>query len=82
MKSENKSNSFKESLDAERDHSASMENDWSTLEQRLERYENRHKTLLWPKILSAAAAILLLFFAWWLFQPKEIVQPEQEYCER
>jgi hypothetical protein len=78
MKSENKTNSFKEGLDVVKDHSGSMENDWSDLEQRLERYEKRKKTLLWTKILSGAAAILLLMLAWWLSQPKEVIQPAQD----
>lgn len=78
MKSENNKNSFRDSLDVENDHSGSMENDWSMLEQRLDRYENRRKTMLWTKILSAAAAVLLLLLAWWLFQPNDAVKPAQE----
>ena len=78
MKSENNSNSFRDSLDVEKDHSGSMENDWSMLEQRLERYENRRKTMLWPKLISAVAAVLLLLLAWWLFQPNDAIKPEQE----
>ncbi|MEJ5960865.1 hypothetical protein [Pedobacter immunditicola] len=78
MKSENNRNSFRDSLDVEKDHSGSMDNDWSMLEQRLGRHDNRRKTMLWTKVLSAAAAVLLLLLAWWLFQPNDAVKPEQE----
>ncbi len=82
MKSENKTNSFKEGLEVLRDHSSSMENDWSKLEQRLELHEHRHRTLLWTKILSGVAAVLLLLLAWWLFQPAAIIQPKQEIVKK
>jgi len=78
MKSENNRNSFKDSLDVEKDHSSAMENDWSMLAQRLDRYDKHRKTMLWTKVLSAAAAVLLLLLAWWLFRPNDSIKPEQE----
>lgn len=81
MKSDNNRNSLRDGLDVERDHSGSMENDWSMLEQRLDRYEKRGNTMLWTKVLSAAAAVLLLLLGWWLFQPQDAVKPEQEIAK-
>ena len=81
MKSEHNTNSFRGSLDVEKDHSGSMENDWSMLEQRLERYESRRKIMLWTKALSAVAAVLLLLLAWWLLKPNYTIKPEQEIAK-
>jgi hypothetical protein len=82
MKSENHKNLFKDGLNSIQDHSAFMEDDWSVLEQRLEKHEGRKKMVLWTKILGAVAAVFLLLLTWVLFQPDELKQPVNQVTKK
>lgn len=60
---------FREGLNPENEDFASMESDWSKLEQRLNQRSKRKKLIFWLKPLTGVAALILLFFSIWLLRP-------------
>lgn len=77
---------FRVGLNPENEAFASMESDWTKLEQRLNQRSKRKKLIFWLKPLSGIAALILLFFSIWLLSPskpdqlnqKTIVQKENQ----
>lgn len=67
---------LRDGLEASHDHSASLEDDWSVLERRLERHDARKRASRWMKALGAVAATLLLLLTWQLNRD-EALQPQR-----
>lgn len=60
---------FRVGLNPENEDFASMERDWTKLEQRLNQHSKRKKLIFWLKPLTGVAALILLFFSIWLLIP-------------
>jgi hypothetical protein len=70
MKSEEDlDNIFKKGLEDPANHRAFNEDDWSALEQMLDKGKKRRGIIYWLPIASGIAAMLLLFLGWWFFKP-------------
>ena len=62
---------FREGLNPVDDHFTFQESDWSKLEQRLNRNENRKRGVFWLSRLGAVAALILLFFTIRMLVPED-----------
>lgn len=60
---------FRVGLNPENEDFASMESDWTKLEQRLNQRGKRKNLIFWLKPLTGVAALILLFFSIWLLRP-------------
>lgn len=60
---------FRLGLNPENEDFASIESDWTKLEQRLNQRGKRKKLIFWLKPLTGVAALILLFFSIWLLRP-------------
>jgi len=75
MSSDNPKHMFRDGLDPDRDHSASLEDDWSVLERRLDKHDAGRRRILWVKRVGAVAAMLLVLLTWVLTRDKDLKVP-------
>ncbi|MFA5327667.1 MAG: hypothetical protein WC384_07755 [Prolixibacteraceae bacterium] len=69
---------FRVGLNPENEAFASMESDWTKLEQRLNQRGKRKKLIFWLRPLSGIAALILLFFTIWMLWPSRQDQLNQQ----
>src|SRR6185312_10162467 len=54
------------------------DNDWSSLEQMLQKSKKPKGMVYWLPYISSIAALLLLFLGWWSFRPKQSPQSQSQ----
>jgi hypothetical protein len=65
---------FRKKLEDPVDQPAYKEEDWSNLEQMLDKHQKRRGIIYWLPVISGVAALLLLFLGWWNFRPHVVHQ--------
>lgn len=75
MSSDNPKHMFRDGLDPDRDHSASLEDDWSVLASRLDKHDAGRRRMVWVKRIGAVAAMLLILLTWVLTRDKDLKAP-------
>jgi hypothetical protein len=63
---------FRAGLEDPAHHAVYKENDWSALEDMLDKRTKRRGVVYWLPVLGSAAALLLLFLGWWMFRTNPV----------
>ncbi|MDB5132647.1 MAG: hypothetical protein JWR02_2396 [Mucilaginibacter sp.] len=63
---------FRTGLEDPVHHPVYNENDWSALEDLLDKHTKRRGLIYWLPVLGSAAALLLLFLGWWMFRANPV----------
>ncbi|BAU55108.1 hypothetical protein [Mucilaginibacter gotjawali] len=69
---------FKRKLEDPVEPAAYQEQDWSALEQMLDKPKKKRVIVYWMPVLSGVAALLLLFFGWWMLRQQRTEQKSNQ----
>ncbi|WP_295674083.1 hypothetical protein [uncultured Mucilaginibacter sp.] len=70
---------FKRNLEEPAEPAAYQEQDWSALEQMLDKPRKKRAIVYWIPVLTGVAALLLLFFGWWMLRQPQTEQKSDHY---